>query len=143
MRFISCGVSPMASLPDSQRFSPQAAHSFNPAVVVARFALNVRRDLGVRQHQEALTHDRVQYAFRHVFGTDDTVHVISTIPDIALRITVVVETDQPRGHGLGADQANLDAVVPVRDGQGLGKSDRGVLAGGVGGLADLAQQARS
>src|SRR4029077_1227981 len=46
----------------------QSAHAFQPAVVVLGLAVEVFRDLGVRQDQEPLVSDALEHGVGHLLG---------------------------------------------------------------------------
>ena len=98
-------------------FFAKPTHALDSAVVVICLALNIGAYLGVWQHQELFTLDTRQDAICYVLRAEHTIHVITAKAARPIfNFGIFIETDQARRHGLRADQADLDAVVTVRNG---------------------------
>jgi len=72
----------------------------------------------VRQHQETFVLDSRQDAIRDIFRTQDTVDIITAKTAVAiLYFSILVHADHASRYCLRTDQANMNSVITMRDGQ--------------------------
>ncbi len=117
-----------------QNPAAQASHRLEPLVVVGGFEGDEAGDLGMGQDQEAFPGDALDDGVGHGGGREQ-----ARLIGGGFRILVA---EQGRRHVLRADDRDPDAVAAMGDCEGFGEADGGVLGGGIGGVADLVQQAR-